>query len=110
MTNVIHSAGSVTSANGAYTARTRSRAANDRRGPAMRSKTRRIQAKWIHVRRGTRARGTTTDCSADTTVKTTINEPATTAAIRTPTTPSRWQTRVGGDDHRVRPVPAAFQK
>jgi len=60
--------------------------------------TRRIQAKWNQVRRDTRARGTTTDCSADAAVSTTIAEPATTAATRTPTTVSRWQMRTDGGD------------
>jgi hypothetical protein len=65
----------------------------------MRPNTRRIQAKWNQVRRDTRARGTTTDCSADAAVSTTIAEPATTAATRTPITVSRLQKRIDGGDH-----------
>src|SRR4051794_13119559 len=72
-------AGSDTNDSGAYSESTRSRCSNDRPGPANRLNNLRIATKWVRVIDVMTALGTTTVLTADKSVQTTRNTPATTA-------------------------------
>ena len=78
-----HTAGSVTSASGAYIAMIRSRVAKGRLGFANTWNRRRSVRKWSRVSVDVVARGSTTVCTAETSVQSTRTAPAIRTATRT---------------------------